>query len=96
MRDVKELNKMAAVEPYRFERAPEENQAPDCRIITMRLERLIHVNWCTYGRCEMRETARECFCCLKEPESENKFAPRLLILHFSALSMYSQSSIKFP
>lgn len=99
MRDVKELSKMAAVEPYRFEpeRAPDENQAPDREDDNGGPERLINVNWCTCGRRETRETARECICCLEEPESENKFAEGILsILYFSALSMHSQLSIKLP
>ena len=80
MCDVKELSKMAAVEPYRFEpeRAPDENQAPDQGDDNEGAERLINVNWCTCGRCEIRETARECICCLEEPESENKFAEGIL------------------
>jgi len=78
MRDVQERNKMAAVEPYRFKRAPEANQAHDWEDDNNGAERLIHVNWCTYGRCEMRETARQCICCLEEPELENKVCFRLL------------------
>ena len=35
-------------------------------------ERLFNLNWCLCGRCEVRKTARECVCCVEEPESENK------------------------
>ena len=35
-------------------------------------ERLLNVNWCLCGRCDVRKTARECVCCVEEPESENK------------------------
>ena len=35
-------------------------------------ERLLNLNWCLCGRCEVRKTARECVCCVEEPESENK------------------------
>ena len=62
MRDVKELHKMAAVEPY--ERTPKENHAPDREDDNHGAERLINVNWCTWGCCEISETARECICCL--------------------------------
>ena len=60
---------MAAVEPYRFEpeRAPDENQAPDQGDDNEGAERLITVNWCTCGRCQIRETVRECIFCLEEP-----------------------------
>ena len=55
---------MAAVQPYRLEpeRAPEENQAPDRED----------------DNDEIRETVRECICCLEEPESENKFTEGIL------------------
>ena len=84
MRDVKELNlacsavKMAALEPYRFEpeRVPDENQASDDD--NDESERLNNLNWCSCGRCELRETARECICCLEEPKSENKFTESIL------------------
>ena len=35
-------------------------------------ERLLNLNWCLCGRCKVRKTARECVCCVEEPESENK------------------------
>ena len=35
-------------------------------------ERLLNLNWCLCGRCEVRKTARECVGCVEEPESENK------------------------
>ena len=80
MRDVKELCKMAAVEPYRFEpeRAPKENLAADPEDDNDGAERLINVNWCTCGHREIRETARDCIWCLKQPESENKFVEGIL------------------
>ena len=80
MRDVKELSKMAAVEPYRFEpqSAPKENQAPDQEDGNDGAERLINVNWCTCSCCEIRETARECIYCLEQPELENMFAEGIL------------------
>ena len=80
MCDVQELSKMTAVEPYRFEpeHAPDENQAPDQRDDSSGPERYINVNWCTCSCCEIRETARECMCCLEEPESENKFVEGIL------------------
>ena len=90
---------MAAVEPYRFEpeRAPEENQAPDREDATDEPERLVNVNWCTCGRCEIRETVRECICCLEEPESENKFTEGILwILYFSDLSSKVNQASYFP
>ena len=71
---------MAAVELHRFEpeHAPEENQVADPEDDNDGAERLINVNWCTCGRCEIRETARECICCLEQPESENKFVEGIL------------------
>ena len=35
-------------------------------------ERVLNLNWCLCGRCEVRKTARECVCCVEVPESENK------------------------
>ena len=35
-------------------------------------ERLLNLNWCLCGRCEVQETAKEYVCCVQEPESENK------------------------
>ena len=80
MCDIKELSKMAAVEPYRFEPecGPDENEAPDQEDDNERPEGLMNVNWCTCGRCKIRGTARECVCCLEEPESGNKFAEGIL------------------
>ena len=51
---------LAAVEPYRFEpeRASEENQAPDREDDNDEPEILVNVNWCTCGRCDIRETVR--------------------------------------
>lgn len=68
-------------EPYRFEPervgdidegnngSDEENDG---------VERLSNLNWCLCGRCEVRETARECVCCVEVPESENKLEGTLL------------------
>ena len=71
---------MAALEPYCFEpeRVPDENQASDDD--NDESERLNNLNWYSCGRCELRETARECICCLEEPESENKFTEGTCIL----------------
>ena len=64
---------MAALEPYRFEpeRVPDENQGSDDD--NDGYERLLNLNWCICGRCEFRDTVRECICCLEEPEVEKKF-----------------------
>ena len=58
---------MAALEPYRFEteRVPDENQASDDN--NDESERLNNLNWYSCGRCELRETLRECILCLEEP-----------------------------
>ena len=40
-------------------------------------ERLFNLNWCLCGRREVRKTARECVCCVEEPESENKLEATL-------------------
>ena len=79
---------MAALEPYCFEpeRVPDENQASDHDNDESAI--LNNLNWYNCGRCELRETARECICCLEEPESENKFTEGTCILgtfYFSAL-----------
>ena len=73
---------MAAVESYRFEseRTPEENQTPDREDDNDEPERLVNVNWCTCGHCEIREPVRECIFCLEEPESENKFAEDIRLI----------------
>ena len=42
------------------------------RLVQIGAERLFNLNWCLCGRCEVRKTARECVCCVEEPESENK------------------------
>ena len=62
-------------EPYRFEskrvgNIDEGNNASDEE--NDGVERLLNLNWCLCGRCEVRETARECVCCVEVPESENK------------------------
>ena len=95
MRDVKELKheiKMAALEPYRFEpeRVPNENHGSDED--TQEDDRSMSVTWCTCGRCELGETARECICCLEVPESENKFTEGNLTLPISSsiFGLYSQ------
>ena len=58
-------------EPYRFERVgnvDQGNNGSDNE--NDGAERLLNLTLC--GRCEVRETARECVCCVEEPESENK------------------------
>lgn len=64
---------MAALEPHSFETelVPDENQASDDE--NKGSERLRNLPWCICGRCEIRETGRECICCLEEPELEDKF-----------------------
>ena len=62
-------------EPYRFEpervgNVDQGNNGSDNE--DNGAERLLNLNWCSCGRCEVRETARECVCCTVEPESENK------------------------
>ena len=71
---------MAALEPYRFEpeRVSDENQGSDED--TEEDERSMNLTWCTCDRCELRETARECICCLEVLESENKFTEGNLTL----------------
>ena len=59
--------------PYRFERIGDVyqgNNGSDNE--NDGAERLSNLNWCLCGRCEVMETARECVCCVEEPESENK------------------------
>ena len=61
-------------EPYRFElecvgNIDEGNNGFDEE--NDGAERLLNLNWCLCGRCEVWETARECVCCVEE-ESENK------------------------
>ena len=59
--------------PYRFERirnVDQGNNGSDNE--NNGAERLLNLNWCLCGRCEVRETAREFVCCVEEPESENK------------------------
>ena len=47
-------------------------------------------------RSELRETARECICCLKQPELESRFTEFMsLTLYFSALSICMQTGINF-
>ena len=63
------------VEPYRFEskrvgNIDEGNNGSDEE--NDGAERLLSLNWCLCGRCEVRETARKCVCCVEVPESENK------------------------
>lgn len=69
---------MAALEPYHFE--PEhvdaETQPSDDK--NEGSERLLNLSCCIYGCCEIRETGRECICCLQEPESKNKFTEGIL------------------
>ena len=64
---------MAALEPYRLEpeRVQDENKASDED--NEESERLNNLNWCSCERCEVKETTRECICCLEVPESEHKF-----------------------
>ena len=64
---------MAALEPYRLEpeRVQDENEASDED--NEESERLNNLNWCSCERCEVKETTRECICCLEVPESEHKF-----------------------
>lgn len=60
-------------EPYRFEPehvVDEGNNGSDEE--NDGAERLLNVNWCLSGRCEVRETTREYVCCVEVPESENK------------------------
>lgn len=66
------------MEPHCFEleRVPNDNQASDDD--NDGFERLNNLNWCTCGRCELRETSRECICCLQEPKSENMFTEGIL------------------
>ena len=80
---------MAALEPYRFEpeRVPDANESSDDE--DDGAERLLNLNWCTCGRCELRESARECICCLEEPESENKFTEGTLYSLYSYMQMHA-------
>jgi len=65
------------VEPYRFEpeRVVNDQDGDDSpHDENSGVERLQNLTWCTCGKCDIRETPRECICCLEEPESENKVA----------------------
>ena len=78
-------------EPYRFESkhignidkgnngSDEENDGA---------ERLLNLNWCLCRRCEVRETARQCVCCVEVLESENKPEGTLLTSIYQDTTSY--------
>ena len=88
---------MAALEPYRFEpeRVQDENEAS--RDDKEESERLNNLNWCS---CEVRETTRECICCLEVPESEHKFTEgssmNLFIFLLSRFACEKASALESP
>ena len=91
---------MAALEPYRLEpeRVQDENEASDED--NEESERLNNLNWCSCERCEVKETTRECICCLEVPESEHKFTEgssmKFLFFCISSGIALAKSSFKSP
>ena len=50
-----------------FKNTPSLQNSPD----------ITNTSWCTCDKCEVRATARECICCVVEPESRNKLEDTL-------------------
>ena len=63
---------MADLQTYRFESErvpnPEDSESENGDVN----DRLEGTFWCSYERCQIITTQRECVCCREKPEEENK------------------------
>ena len=60
---------MADLQPYRFEpeRVPRDSESENEEAN----DRLEGTFWCSYERCDIMPTQRECVCCREQPEEVN-------------------------